>query len=89
MLPRANKTQMIRFLRDQGYSVSQTKQAKFSKEKDAFWLDYMDDNENWHQAFYSVHRGDPIFSVDHNFIDITLEEMIEHGMYRLKSRTDG
>ena len=64
MLPRATKTQMIRFLRDRGFSVADTRNAQFSKYRNSFWLDYEDDKGTWHRAYYSAADGKPIFSID-------------------------
>lgn len=88
MFPKATKTQMIHFLRDRGYEVANTRQAQFSKYRNSFWLDYEDSNGIWHQAYYSAAAGKPIFSIDHEFINITLDEVINHGMFR-KNKKEG
>lgn len=88
MFPKATKTQMVKFLRDRGFDVANPRKAKFTKYRDAFWLDYEDSSGDWHRAYYSAAAGRPIFSVDRNFISITLEEIVEHGMLRIKKRTN-
>lgn len=88
MLPRATKTQMIKFLKDRGYDIVKSRTAEFGKYRDSFWLDYEDSTGCWHQAYYSAAGGRPIFSVDRNFIDITLDDVIKHGMYRSKGRKE-
>ena len=80
---------MIHLLRNKGYDVANTRQAEFSKYRNSFWLDYEDSAGNWHRAYYSAAAGRPIFSVDKKFITITIDDVIKHQMYRLKSRTDG
>lgn len=82
MLPYANKTLMVQFLRKRGYDVANSRNAQFSKYRNAFWLDYEDSNGCWHEAYYSAAGGRPIFSIDKNFIDISLEEVVEHKMIR-------
>ena len=88
MLPYANKTLMVRFLRKRGYDVANSRNAQFSKYRNAFWLDYEDSSGSWHRAYYSAAAGRPIFSVDNKFIDITTEEVTKNHLYRLKKRTD-
>ena len=88
MLPYANKTLMVRFLRKRGFDVANSRNAQFSKYRNAFWLDYEDSNGCWHKAYYSAAAGRPIFSVDNKFIDITTEEVTKNHLYRLKKRTD-
>lgn len=88
MLPYANKTRMVQFLRKRGYDVANSRNAEFSKYRNSFWLDYEDSAGCWHKAYYSAAAGRPIFSIDREFIPITTEEVVANHMYRLKSRTD-
>jgi len=90
MVPYANKTLLIRFLRKRGYDVAKTTQAQFSKltRSRAYWLEYQDSTGTWHKAYYSAAAGRPIFSVDGTFIPITIEEAVTNYLYKLKDRTD-
>lgn len=90
MVPYANKTLLIRFLRKRGYDVAKPTQAKFSKltRRHAYWLEYQDSTGIWHTAYYSAAAGRPIFSINGNFIRITVEEVVENYLYQLKGRTD-
>ena len=85
ILPQANKTKMIRVLRDRGFDVANSRKAEFSSYRTSFWLDYEDSTGAWHRATYSAAAGRPFFMVDRNCIDFSMDDVKKFEIFRVRA----
>lgn len=80
LLPKANKTSLVKLVRSKGYSVPSIYQAMFERHKRAFWLSWRDADNVAHTAYYSAAGGRPILLVDKAWHDLTMAEVIHFGL---------
>ena len=84
ILPRATKSSMVKLIRSKGYDVPSIYQAIFSRTGRAFWLRWVDKNKAPHSAYYTGAGGRPVLQVDKTWIDLTMAEVIQFGLYEEK-----
>lgn len=84
LLPKANKTNFVKLLREKGFSVPSIRQAYFSRCGRAFWLRWRDADNVPHAAYYSAAGGQPVLQVGNQWFDLTLAEVIHFGLVEEK-----
>lgn len=84
ILPKANKSKLTRLLRSKGYQVPSIQQAEISQFGRTYWLRWRDKDKLPHVAYYSAAGGRPIFQVDRQWVEITMEEVRQFGLYEEK-----
>ena len=78
LLPKANRTALVRLLRAKGFQVPSLYQAAFSHTKRAYWLHWTN-GDGTHTAYYSGVAGRPMLLVDKAWIELTMAEVIHLG----------
>lgn len=84
LYPRATKTGLVRLLKARGLDIPKAYETEFSRIGRAYWLRWADKQGIAHSAYYSAAGGLPVLSIDKQFADITLGEVIGFGLYEEK-----
>lgn len=84
ILPKANKTKLIKLLRAKGFSVPSIQQAEISHLGRTYWLRWRDKDKLPHVAYYSGSVGRPVLQVDKQWLEISMEEVRHFGLYEEK-----
>lgn len=84
LLPKANKTNLIKLIRAKGYIIPSIYQANFAKCGRAFWLRWRDADNALHSAYYSAAAGRPVLQVDKEWHDLTMAEVRHFGLVEEK-----
>lgn len=81
MLPKANKTRMVRLLRKKGFPVPSIQQAEINHLGRTYWLRWRDKDKVPHVAYYTAAGGRPILQVDKQWVEISMEEVRRFGLF--------
>jgi len=81
ILPKATKSSLVKLIRARGYEIPSVYQAFFERHGRAYWLHWRDKKDVPHMARYSAAAGRPILQVDKQWIDLTMAEVIQFGLY--------
>ena len=85
LLPKANKTSLVKLVRSKGYDVPSIRQAQFSGGRSrAYWLGWVDSEKKSHVAYYSGCAGRPVLQVDKTWLDLSMAEVIHFGLVEQK-----
>lgn len=85
ILPRATKTSLVKLLQDKGYDIPSIYRVTFSSCRRAYFVRWVDSNDAYHMAYYSTVAGKPILQVDKAWIDLTMAEVIQYGLFEQKN----
>ena len=84
ILPNATKSSLVKLVRAKGYDVPSLYQSVFERHGRAFWLRWVDKGKASHSAYYTGAGGRPVLQVDKTWIDLTMAEVIQFGLYEEK-----
>ena len=84
VLPKATKSSMVKLIRSKGYDVPSIYQATFERARYTFWLRWVDKQKVPHSAYYTGAGGRPVLQVDKTWIDLSMAEVIQFGLYKEK-----
>ena len=84
LLPKANKTNFVKLLREKGFSVPSIQQAQLTKSGHTFFLRWTDPDRVSHTAYYTGAGGRPVLQVDKQWFDLTMVEVIHFGLVEEK-----
>jgi len=86
ILPKANKTSLVKLVRSKGYDVPSVRQAGFTGggRSRSYWLNWTDSQGTHHSAYYTGAGGRPCLLVDKTWLDLTLAEVIHFGLVEAK-----
>lgn len=84
LYPKATKTSLVALLRSRGYDVPSIRQALFERHGHAYWLRWVNKDNNRHTAYYTGAGGRPVLQVDRQWISLTLEEVTHYGLVEEK-----
>ena len=84
ILPKATKSSLVKLIRAKGYDVPSLYQATFERVRHTFWLRWRDKAGVPHSAYYTGAGGRPVLQVDKTWIDLTMAEVIQFGLYEEK-----
>lgn len=88
ILPRATKTKLVKLLRAKGYDVPSIRQVVFDRQHLVFVLYWKNKEEIPHWAYYAC-TGVPTLQVDRAWIELTMAEVIQFGLYKEKKIPHG
>lgn len=86
LLPKATKTSLVKLVRSKGYEVPSIRDAMFSTcgRSRGFFLDWAPKDGEWHHAYYTGTGGRPVLSVDGEWLELTMAEVIHFGLVEKK-----
>lgn len=84
ILFRATKSSLVKLIRAKGYDVPSIYQAVFERCRRTFCLRWMDKGKVPHLAYYSGADRRPVLLIDKKWIDLTMAEVIQFGLYEEK-----
>ena len=86
LLPKATKTSLVKLVRSKGYEVPSIRDAMFSTcgRSRGFFLDWAPKDGEWHHAYYTGAGGRPVLSVDGEWLELTMAEVIHFGLVEKK-----
>ena len=80
MQMKANKTGLVRLLRDQGQDIPSVQRANFVSLWQAMGLQWADRNGNWHTAYLYLSTVRPALQIGGRTVEVTPEILAEYGL---------
>lgn len=80
MQMKANKTGLVRLLRDQGQDIPSVQRAKFVSLWQAMGLQWADRHGSWHTAYLYLSTVRPALQIGPNTMDLTPEILTRYGL---------
>lgn len=84
LYPVANKTNLVKLLRDRGYDVPSIRSAEFTRHSRSYWMRWEDSGGQVHNAYYTGAAGRPALQVDKDWLQLTMAEAIRYGLVEQK-----
>lgn len=84
--PYANKTRLVKFLRDLGHDIPSIRRAEFSSYHRSYWLSWEDSTGKWHKASYMACAYGPVLIVDKVVTELGMATVRQYGLVEEKEK---
>ena len=84
--PYANKTRLVKLLRDLGHDIPSIRRAEFSSFHRTYWLAWEDSAGKWHKASYLAATYGPVLIVDRKTTELALSTVKQYGLTEEKEK---